>query len=80
MIILQTNRREDFDIVGYGECPGCKTENNLVQNRTIECSMCGEPYLKNKWKGVSWCEWERDDTSEVSLVVKSATGCSTFKL
>jgi RNA polymerase subunit RPABC4/transcription elongation factor Spt4 len=56
LIILQTNRREDFDIVGYGECPGCKTENNLVQSRTIECSMCGEPYLKNKWKGVSWCE------------------------
>jgi len=30
LIILQTNRREDFDIVGYGECPGCKTENNHV--------------------------------------------------
>lgn len=56
MTILQTNRRDDFDIVGYGECPGCKTENNLVQSKIIECSMCGEPYLKNKWRSVSWCE------------------------
>lgn len=56
MAILQTNRRADFDIVGYGECPGCKTENDLVQSKTIECAICGEPYLRNKWKCVSWCE------------------------
>ena len=56
LTILQTICRDDFGIVGYGECPTCKTENNLVQSKTIECSICGEPYLKNKWKCVSWCE------------------------
>jgi hypothetical protein len=53
---LQINRRADYDIVGYGECPACKTESELVQNRTIECATCGEPYLRNKWISVSWSE------------------------
>jgi hypothetical protein len=45
-----------FDVVGYGECPHCKTERDLVQSRTIKCSICGEPYIGDRWKHVSWRE------------------------
>lgn len=52
----QINGRTLLDVVGYGECPHCRTERNLVQDITIECAICGEPYLKDKWKHVSWNE------------------------
>jgi hypothetical protein len=55
-ILEQTDYQIVFDVVGYGECPHCKTERDLVQSKTIECSICGEPYLGNKWKHVSWRE------------------------
>ena len=52
----QINDRTLLDVVGYGECPQCRTERNLVQDKTIECVICGEPYLKGKWEHVSWNE------------------------
>lgn len=52
----QINGRALLDIVGYGECPFCRTERDLVQGRTIECAICGEPYLREKWNHVSWNE------------------------
>jgi len=56
MTILQPKRPTDFNIVGSGECQCCKTGSDLVQSKTIECSVCGEPYLRNKMTGVFWCE------------------------
>jgi hypothetical protein len=55
-ILEQTNHQTVFDIVGYGVCPRCKTERDLVQSKTIECSICGEPYQRDRWKHVSWRE------------------------
>lgn len=52
----QINGRTLLDIVGCGECPYCRTECELVQGKTIECANCGEPYLGEKWKHVSWNE------------------------
>ena len=65
MTILQPNRPTDFNIVGYGECQCCKTGSDLVQSKTIECSVCGEPYLRNKLTGVFWCEWEMKSYTKV---------------
>ena len=56
MALQQINGRLLLDVVGYGECPYCRTERELVQGRTIECAICGEPYLREKWKHVSWTE------------------------
>jgi hypothetical protein len=48
MTILEpTNHQTVFDIVGYGVCP---------RSKTIECSICGEPYQRDRWKHVSWRE------------------------
>jgi hypothetical protein len=55
-ILEQTNYQTIFDTVGYGECPRCKAERDLVQSKTIECSICGEPYQRDKWKHVAWRE------------------------
>lgn len=52
----QINGRTLLDVVGYGECPHSRTERNLVQNKRVECTICEEPYLKGKWKHVSWNE------------------------
>lgn len=52
----QIDDRTLLDVVGCGEYPHCRTERNLVQDKTIECAICGEPYLKDKWKHVSWNE------------------------
>lgn len=52
----QINGRTLLDIVGYGECPCCRTERELVQGNTIECAICREPYLREKWKHVCWNE------------------------
>ena len=52
----QINGRDLLDVVGYGECPSCRTERDLVQGETIECAICGEPYLIDKWRHVSWHE------------------------
>ena len=52
----QIDDRTLLDVVGYGECPHCRTERNLVQDKMSECAICGEPYLKDKWKHVSWNE------------------------
>jgi hypothetical protein len=52
----QINGQPLLDMVGYGECPNCRTERELVQGKTIECVICGEPYLREKWKHVTWNE------------------------
>jgi hypothetical protein len=36
-----------------GEYPHCKTERDLVQDKTIECPIYEEPYRKGKWKYAS---------------------------
>jgi hypothetical protein len=55
-ILEQTNYQTISDTVGYGECPRCKAERDLVQSKTIECSICGEPYQRDKWEHVAWRE------------------------
>jgi ssDNA-binding Zn-finger/Zn-ribbon topoisomerase 1 len=54
--IKQISDRTLLDVIGCGECPQCKTERDLVQDTTIECATCGEPYLKDKWRHISWNE------------------------
>ena len=41
----QINGRPLLDLVGYGECPNCRTERELVQDRTIECAICENMYV-----------------------------------
>jgi phage FluMu protein Com len=43
----QNNGLTLLDVVGYGECPRCKTERDLAQGKTIECAFCGKEKKDN---------------------------------